>query len=343
MAGPFALGIDYGGTKVLAAVIDLDDGKVAGSAKKKSNPSDGPDELMGRLYEAADGAIREAKLGKKHGIVGVGVGIAGQVDTAHGVLLGAPNLSQATVNLPMAKLLRERYGVPAALRNDVQIAALGEARFGAGNDVADFLCIFVGTGVGGALVRDGNLVSGASGTAGEIGHLVIHANGRLCGCGGRGHLEAYASRTAITKSILGDLKRGRPSSLLKTLPELKEDEPGGTALRSGVLAQAVDEGDDLVIEAIEDAGRYLGYGIASAINLLNPSRVVLGGGVIEAVGQLFQVAEWRALREALPAAVRNVKIVKAGLGDFSGVVGAAILGAEAAGVLSGPSPARAGS
>lgn len=242
-------------------------------------------------------------------------------------------MSQSTVNLPMAKLLKDKYGVPAALRNDVQIAAMGEARFGAGKDASDFLCIFVGTGVGGALVRDGKLIGGASGTAGEIGHLVIHANGRLCGCGGRGHLEAYASRSAITKSIIGDLKRGRPSSLLKLVPELREDEPGGTALRSGLLAQAVQDKDELVTEAIEDAGRYLGYGIASAINLLNPSRVILGGGVIEAVELLFHVAEWRALRESLPAAAKGVQIVKAGLGDNSGVVGAAILGGEAAGGL----------
>jgi len=330
MAGLFALGIDFGGTKVLGSVVDLSDGKVIGSSKKRTNPNDGPDELMGRLFEVGDAAIREAKLNKKHGIVGVGVGIAGQVDTNAGILLAAPNLSQATVNLPMAKLLRDRYGVPAALRNDVQIAAMGEARFGAGKDTSDFVCIFVGTGVGGAIVRDGKLVSGASGTAGEIGHLVIHANGRLCGCGGRGHLEAYASRTAITKSIVGDLKRGRPSTLLKLVPELKDDAPGGSALRSGLLAQAVADGDELAVEAIEDAGRYLGYGIASAINLLNPSRVILGGGVIEAVDLLFHVAEWRALREALPAAVKNTAIVKAGLGDNSGVVGAAILGGEAA-------------
>jgi glucokinase len=330
MAARYALGIDFGGTKVLAAVVDLRDGKVVGSAKKRSNAGDTPEELMERLYGVADAALKEAKLGKGQEIVGIGVGIAGQVDTEHGVLRAAPNLSPATVDLPMAKLLRERFGVPAALRNDVQIAAMGEARFGAGKGVDDFLCIFVGTGVGGAIVRNGRLIPGAAGTAGEIGHLVIHANGRLCGCGGRGHLEAYASRTAITKSILGDIKRGRPSVITKLVPELLEDAPGGTALRSGLLAQAVEEGDELVVEAIEDAGRYLGYGIASAINLLNPSRVVLGGGVIEAVDVLFHVAEWRARREALPAAANGVDIVRAGLGDNSGVVGAAILGAEAA-------------
>ena len=126
-----------------------------------------------------------------------------------GILLGAPNLSQATVDLPIAKLLDARYDVPAALLNDVQVAAMGEGTFGAGKGCDDFFCVFVGTGVGGAIVHDGQLATGATGTAGEVGHLIIHANGRHCGCGGRGHLEAYASRTAITRTILGELKRGR--------------------------------------------------------------------------------------------------------------------------------------
>ncbi len=325
-----ALGVDFGGTKVLAAVVDLETGKVVGTGKKKTRPDDGPDELMGRIYETGEAAIKEAKLGKKDGIVGIGVGIAGQVDAARGVLVGTPNLSQATVDLPMADLLTQRFGVPAALRNDVQIAALGEEHFGAGKDAVDFLCVFVGTGVGGAIVRAGQLVTGAAGTAGEIGHLVVDAGGRHCGCGGRGHLEAYASRTAITRVLLAELHRGR-SSVLADLVLRSNEEPGGTAIRSGVLARAVTGGDELVTETIVEAGHYLGLGLASAINLLNPQRIILGGGVIEAVDLLFQVAASHGRREALPVPGRSVEIVKAGLGDNAGVVGAALLGGRAAG------------
>ncbi len=325
-----ALGVDFGGTKVLAAVVDLETGKVVGTGKKKTRPDDGPDALMGRIYETGEAAIREARLGKKDGIVGIGVGIAGQVDARRGMLLGTPNLSQATVELPMADLLTQRFGVPAALRNDVQIAALGEEHFGAGKDAVDFLCVFVGTGVGGAIVRGGELVPGAAGTAGEIGHLVVDAGGRHCGCGGRGHLEAYASRTAITRVLLAELHRGRSSVLADLVPGSNE-EPGGTAIRSGVLARAVTGGDELVIETVTEAGRYLGLGLASAINLLNPQRIILGGGVIEAVDLLFQVAASHARREALPVPGRTVEIIKAGLGDNAGVVGAALLGGRAGG------------
>ena len=328
--GRYALGVDFGGTKVLAAVVDLHSGKVLGTGKKKTKPDDGPDELMERIYGTADQAIAAAALEKKEVIGGIGVGIAGQVDAERGVLRGAPNLSQATVDLPMAALLTERYGVPAALRNDVQIAAMGEAAFGAGKGAPDFVCVFVGTGVGGALVRNGELVPGAAGTAGEIGHLTIAADGRLCGCGGRGHLEAYASRTAITKALLGELRRGRTSVLSDMLAEIKENEPGGAALRSGILAKAVAAGDELVIETITDAARYLGLGLSSAINLISPTRIILGGGVIEAVDLLFDFAAARAKRESLPVPGAAVAIVRAGLGDNSGVVGAAILGARAA-------------
>ena len=331
MARRLGLGIDYGGTKILAAVVDVDTGKVLGSAKKKSRAVDSSDELLRRLYDLGDAALRDAGVDAGSDVVtGIGVGIAGQVDAERGILLGTPNLSQATVDLPLAEALTTHFGVPTALRNDVQIAASGELHFGAGVGVDDFLCCFVGTGIGGAIVRDGQLVTGATATAGEIGHLVIQADGRLCGCGGRGHLEAYASRTAITRSLLGDLKRGHTSMLSSLLTPSPDDAPGGTAIRSGVLAKAVAANDPLVTETIIQAGHYLGLGLASAINLLNPTRIILGGGVIEAVDRLFDVAAAHARRESLPVAGLGVDIVKAKLGDNAGVIGAALIGVEAA-------------
>ena len=326
-----AIGIDFGGTKLLTAVVETESGRVVSEVKKRTRATDGPDVLIDRLAESIEQATAEAKLGKKAKIAGIGIGIAGQVDAKRGMLLGTPNLSQSTVNLPIGRLLSERFEVPVALRNDVQIAAQGEARFGAGANSDDFICVFVGTGVGGSIVHDGVPLIGATGTAGEIGHLVIDANGRLCGCGGRGHLEAYASRTAITKAIIGDLKRGRPSVLADLIGDPDEDAPGGLAIRSGVLAKAVKQGDELATETIMQAGTYLGLGLASVINLVNPKRIVLGGGVIEAVDLLFSVAANHARREALPTPAAEVEIVRAKLGDYAGVIGAALIGARAGG------------
>jgi glucokinase len=329
MAKRHALGIDYGGTKLLAAVVDLDSGEVVATAKKRTSAADSPQAVLDRIHTAADSAIAAAKMKPKQ-LAGIGVGAAGQVDAEKGVLLGTPNLSQAVIDLPIAESLRKRFGVPAALRNDVQVAAKGEMVFGAGKGVKDFICCFVGTGVGGAVVTGGKLVLGASGSAGEIGHIIVDAGGRLCGCGGRGHLESYASRTAITFSLMGDLKRGRQSVLREIAPELTTAAmwPESGAVRSGALQQAIEKGDLLVIETITEAGRYLGYGLGSVISLLNPARIVLGGGVIESVSLLYDVAVDYAKREALAAPAATVEVTRAGLGDYAGVVGAALIAAE---------------
>lgn len=328
MAGDLAIGVDFGGTKLLAAVVDVSNGEIVGTAKKKTDPDDDAKALMARIYDGIDDAMDDAGLKKRQGIKGIGVGIAGQIDTEAGILLGAPNLSQATVNLPIAAMLEEKYKVRARLLNDVQVAAVGEGKFGAGKNCSNFFCVFVGTGVGGAIVRDGTLYTGATGTAGEVGHLIIHANGRHCGCGGRGHLEAYASRTAITRTILGELKRGRKTILTKLEPSLAGGESDGGALRSGLLAKAMKENDPLVTETLTEAGTDLGLGLASVINLLNPSKIIVGGGVIEAVDYLFEVASQRAIRESLPTPAKSTEIVRAKLGDNAGIVGAAIHGAQ---------------
>jgi glucokinase len=329
MAKRHALGIDYGGTKLLAAVVELESGEVVATAKKRTSAADKPDQILARIHSAADAALKSANLKPKQ-LAGIGVGAAGQVDADDGVLLGTPNLSQAVIDLPIAASLRERYGVPAALRNDVQVAATGELEFGAGRGVKDFICCFVGTGVGGAVVTGGKLVVGTSGSAGEIGHIVVDTGGRLCGCGGRGHLEAYSSRTAITFSLMGDLKRGRVSLLRDLAPELSTAAmwPESGAVRSGVLQKAIEMGDPLVTETVTEAGRYLGYGLASVINLLNPALIVLGGGVIESVGLIYDVAVEYARNEALKAPGIAVEFTRARLGDHSGVVGAALIGAR---------------
>lgn len=330
MARSYGLGIDFGGTKILAGVVDLGTGKVLATAKKRTKTASGAEVLLGRLCEAADDALAAAKLPKGAAVTSAGVAAAGQVDPDTGVLVDAPNLGGLS-DLAIGPTLERRLEIPVRLGNDVQGAALGELRFGAGKGMERGICVFVGTGVGGALVAEGELERGPTNTAGEIGHMTIAAYGRHCGCGGRGHLEAYASRTAITRVLVEEIRRGRPSVLGALLTEEGFDEgaPGGTAIRSGVLAKAVAEKDELVLETIHDAARYLGLGLASAINLYNPGRIIIGGGVVEAVPLLFEIAAPIARREALAIPGRAVKLVPSKLGDNAGVVGAALLGAEA--------------
>jgi glucokinase len=319
------IGVDFGGTKVLAGVIDLSSGEVIATAKRRTNANDNTDQMMKRIIGVIESALEKANITPKE-TIGIGIGLAGQIDTGRGILLGAPNLSQSTVNLPMADLLNDKFNIPVRLRNDVQVAAIGEASFGAGRNQPDFVCVFVGTGIGGAIVRNGEIVAGASNSAGEIGHIVIHGNGRLCNCGGRGHLEAYASRTAITKAIMGEIHRGRQSVVTDLLRDESDDEGTG-ALRSSILIRALDAGDGLTEDIVHEASIDLGYGLASVINLVNPTHIVLGGGVIEAVHRIFQIAERTARRQALLTPEKAVSIVPAALGDNSGVVGAALLNA----------------
>ena len=328
MAKNYAIGVDFGGTKVIAAVVDTKKGKVKGEFKIATSAFDSGDALMDRIYEVVDGALAAAKVSIDD-CVGIGVGIAGQVDAERGLLIGTANLSRSVVDLPMADLLTKRYGIPSVLRNDVQIAAVGENRFGAGKGCDDFLCVFIGTGIGGAIVKNGEILPGASGNAGEIGHTTIEAHGRVCGCGARGHLEAYASRTAMTSVILGELRRGR-KSIITDLIEGIEGTSTDVSIKSGILKKAVKAKDVVVTETIVEAGKYIGLGLASMVNFVNPQRIVLGGGVIESVDLLFETAEYWTRHEALPHAGKMVEIRKAELGDYSGVIGAAVIAADTA-------------
>jgi glucokinase len=231
--------------------------------------------------------------------------------------------------MPMAEILGKQFGKPVAVGNDVEVAALGEYLYGSGRGYSTFVVMFVGTGIGSGIVQNGRLYAGLTGTAGEVGHMTIQAGGRICPCGSRGCLEAYASRTAITRAIMAEIHHGRNSVLAEEAElQLKE---GETIIRSGLLANALNRGDALVNEIVTEAADFLGYGLASVMNFYNPECIILGGGVIEAIDLLFERAVHRARITALADPGRKTKIIRAKLGDFSGVVGAACLGAQAAG------------
>ena len=325
----YALGIDLGGTKVLASVVDITSGDVIASVRKRTKAEKGQDFISKRTVELAREVLDEAELPNGSEIVAVGVGAAGQIDRKAGVILDAPNLG--VTDMDLGELLGKEFGKPVAVGNDVEVATIGELYYGSGRGFNNFVCIFIGTGIGGGIVRNGQMYTGLTGTAGEIGHVPIVAGGRICGCGNRGCLEAYASRTAITRAIMAEIHHGR-KSVLSDEAELQLKE-GETIIRSGLLANAIKQDDALTIEIVTEAADYLGYGLGGVINFYNPECVILGGGVIEAIDLLYERASDRALTIALSQPARKTKIMRTRLGDFSGVVGAARLAAEGAGYV----------
>lgn len=320
-----ALGIDLGGTKVLAGVVDVETGQVLSRAKKRSHAEHGPKDLVRRLEEVAREAIQQSGL-RSGDIRHVGIGVAGQIDRDRGVVLSAPNLAGMT-DMPLAEHASKELGKRVSLYNDVEAAAAGEAQFGAGKGHEDFVVVFVGTGIGGAIYRGGKPYKGASSTAGEIGHITVDVNGRLCGCGGTGHLEAYASRTAIVRTILSGLVTGRQSVLRDVADHINPNEPGGSGIRSKALAQALAANDHLTRECLMTAATYLAAGLSSLINLYNPPLIVVGGGLVEAIDLFFQEAARRGREGALQVPRERVSIVKSALADDAGIVGAAALAA----------------
>src|SRR5215469_7638833 len=239
----YALGIDLGGTKALAAVVDITTGQVIASERKRTRAERGQDFIAQRSIEIATAALNAAKLATDVNIVAVGIGAAGQIDRKAGIVVDAPNLG--VKNMLLGSILNKQFGKPIAVGNDVEVAALGEYLYGSGRGINNFVCMFVGTGIGSGIVQNGRLYTGLTGTAGEAGHMIIQAGGRICGCGNRGCLEAYASRTAITKAIMAEIHHGRPSLLAdEAAQQLKQ---GEAIIRSGLLASAIKQNDALTI------------------------------------------------------------------------------------------------
>lgn len=316
MPEKYAVGIDFGGTKVIAGVVELSSGRLIGTGKKKTRQPNDVSDVSKKLVAVVDEALEGAEIGQKD-LAGIGIGAAGMVNREKGLLLNAVNLGLTEV--PMTEPLSQHYGVPAKLGNDVEVATLGEMRFGAGKGCDHFICIFVGTGIGSGIVVDNKIVRGATGTAGEIGHTILIPNGKQCGCGAHGCLEAYASRTAIAKMIMSEVSRGQASVVRDKI------DPSKGILRSKAISQALEAGDELVTKTVTDAARHLGVGLASVINLLNPKRIILGGGLVEASDMYFKIATEEAFAKALKIATKKTEIVKAGLGDYAGIVGASQL------------------
>ena len=310
----YSIGIDLGGTKILAGVVEKQTGKVIFEVKNKTKKEKGNKKITAKIIETLEELFRISNIDKNE-ISSVGIGLAGQVERNKGILINAVNLECKDLNIK--EILEEKFSIPVNIGNDVEVATFGELKFGAGKDHKDIVCIFVGTGIGSSIVKDGKIHLGASQSAGEIGHIIVDLNGRACACGGNGCLEAYASRSAIESRILGAVKKGRKS----IITELTD----GKSISSKHIKKSLEAHDEVVTQYVNEAIDYLSGGIASVINFYNPELIILGGGLIQSIDDFYLQTIKKARAKALPTPAAKIEFKKASLGDYSGVVVAALL------------------
>jgi glucokinase len=310
-------GIDLGGTKVQAVVVD-DAGEIRGAARQPTPTSGGPGDVAAVLVAAIGEAAAAAGAGVAD-LEAVGVGSPGAVDDTAGTVTAARNLPDWDGAFDLRAALSGPLGVPVRLGNDVDAGTLAEFELGAGREYRSMLGVFWGTGVGGGVVLDGALWRGR-GTAGEIGHIVVAMDGAPCPCGRRGCLEAYAGRGAMEIAAREAADAGEATRLFEIM-----EERGRPRLASGVFKRALKEGDPLAERLLERAVAALGNGVASAVNLLDVEAVVIGGGLGDKLGEPWVERIRTAMlphlfRDDQPPVVRL-----AALGDLGGATGAALL------------------
>src|SRR5256714_1145829 len=312
----YILGIDLGGTKVMAAVFDAE-GSIISRARAKTQAWRDDEMVFQTVARTAEQAIERAGIASQH-LQALGIGAPGPLDPDTGTIIESANMKLR--NFPLGSRLAEACDCPAIVENDVNAGTYGEYRAGAGRGAHHVLGVFVGTGIGGGIIADGALYHGFTKNAGEIGHIIIKAGGPRCGCGNRGCWEALASRTAMTRDIRKAIRRGDKTTLKDKLKQETD------LISGGDLGKAYRAGDKLVVKIMNRAARMIGAGIGSLVNVLSPEVVVLGGGVVEAMGDDFVGRIDEAVRDvAFGFMVKDMRIVRAALGDDAGVTGAAML------------------
>ena len=311
----YIVGIDLGGTNIVVGCVSEDGTKVRGLVTEPTRSDLGPDGVVARMVELARRSMEKLRAEEKGATVsGVGVGAPGPLDYHNGIVLLAPNLGWK--DMPLRARISEALGLPAALDNDANCAALGEWWQGAAKGSEHALAVTIGTGIGGGVILHGKIYHGASDCAGELGHTTIDMDGRRCACGNYGCLEAYASGTAIALRAAEALAFGYESTLRAKV--------GGdlSKITAQTVYEAAAEGDELGLEVVRDTATYLGAGIANFLNIFNPSVVVVCGGVTAAGERLFAPMQREVARRAFKPAVAACRIVPGILPGSAGVLGA---------------------
>lgn len=307
------IGIDVGGTNVKIALVG-DGGNILNSNSVPTRAEMGYEYTVNNIKQAIKDLLKEAKNPK---IEGIGFDFPGQIDYKNGIVKLAPNIP-GWVNVPIAKIIEDEFQVPTKIDNDVHCAAIGELKFGAGRGCENFICMTVGTGIGSGIVINGQLVRGASNAAGELGHIKLNMEtNNLCGCGDYGCLEAFASGPSIVKMAQEYLMSGKST-------KFRELANGGE-ITPFLVCEAAKMGDPVAKRIFTIMGEYIGFGLSSVVNLLNPEKIIIGGGVAEAGDILLEPIRETIKKRAMVVAGSAVEVVKAELGNSAGVIGASML------------------
>jgi glucokinase len=311
------IAVDLGGTQVRAAVV-LPDGTRLARIDRRTPKERGPEAVVEACIEAArasrDGVPRDVA----EAVVGIGVSSPGPIDPRTGFVVEPPNLGPRFRDIPLAPELGKALGLPAFLDRDTNVAALGEHAFGAAKGEDDFIYLTVSTGVGGAIVTGGELLHGPDGLAGELGHVPVSMDGPRCGCGGTGHVEAYASGAGLAKLARAAVERGESAFLAKRAKERGAEELSAVDVSEGEKA-----GDPACVELMTRARRALAVACVGYCNAFNPHRIVIGGSIAEAEGERLLGEIRQAIRdEAFKVVSRHVTVVPAGLGGDVSLAGA---------------------
>ena len=310
MAKPI-LAVDLGGTNIRFALVSTD-GKVLARSQRRTEGHQGAARTLQKILDGIADMLGRAP----RGVRGIGIGSPGPLDSRRGVVIETPNIP-GWRNIKLKAVVEKRFGLPCKVENDANCATLAEHWVGAGRGVRDMVHFTLGTGVGGGAIVEGNLVQGRDCAGGELGHVTVKPDGFTCNCGNRGCIETCASATWMVRRFEQRLSAGEPSVLLEGW------RAGRIKITARVIQDAAEQGDRAARELVEEAGRYLGIGVASMINVFNPAVVSFSGGVARFGRLLFDPMRAEIKRRAFPSMTRGLRIVRSRLGDKCGVVGAA--------------------
>ncbi|NOX18867.1 MAG: ROK family protein [Chlorobi bacterium] len=308
----YSIGVDLGGTNIKLGVV-RSDGKIKSKISLPTKAKRGPEFVVKQIISG----VEELKKKNKVKIVGIGVGSPGSIIHKKGTVENPPNFP-GWKRVHLGKLVSKGTGINVVVENDANAAAIGEMIYGAGKETKSFIMVTLGTGVGGGIIINRKIYRGERGAAGEIGHITVNYNGRRCKCGSRGCVETYIGNSYLIEDVKKNLSKRKDSKIYEIIN-------GDSSISPKVISEAFQYGDDYAVEIIERAGSILGYGLASVVNLLDISNIVIGGGVAGFGKPLFASVKSSIIERVMIPFKENISVRRAKLRNDAGIKGAAAL------------------